>query len=491
MPRTSAATKPGTRKLSEVAKHLSVPSGIVSTGWPDVERTCRVKLGVDFDPWQDGAGRLILAKRADGHLAAMVDGVGLSLPRQVGKTYLVGALVFALCVNTPGLLVIWSAHHARTHGETFLSMQGFAQRVKVAPFVKQVFTGSGDEEIRFHNGSRILFGARERGFGRGIPGVDVLIFDEAQILSDRAMANMLATMNTSQFGLQLYIGTPPKPTDDSEAFTRMRKEALAKTLVDGAWIELGADDDADGNDRKQWAKANPSYLTRTPAQSLLRLKRKLTDADWRREGLGIWDEFDSATVVPLSGWRNCADPKGTRGQIADDAPIAVAVDVSWDRQWAYVAVAGPRADGVPRAVVRHKCEPWKAVDYIVELASERTVLGVALQGSGAPVSSLLPHLERELEPLNIPVRAMNGPDMQRALGIAHDLVLAEGVSHAGQDVVDDAVPVAVARETTDGGRLLDRRKSRTDIAGLAAWVHALWLNQTHVAEAVPELFIVT
>ena len=119
------------------------------------------------------------------------------------------------------------------------------------------------------------------------------------------------------------------------------------------------------------------------------------------------------------------------------------------------------------------------------------VLGVALQGSGAPVSSLLPHLERELEPINIPVRAMNGPDMQRALGIAHDLVLAEGVSHAGQDVVDDAVPVAVARETTDGGRLLDRRKSRTDIAGLAAWVHALWLNQTHVTEAVPEFFIVT
>src|SRR5690606_36605823 len=196
-------------------------------------------------------GRLILTKRADGTLTTTVDGVGMSLPRQVGKTYLLAGMVFALCVNRPGLLVIWTAHQMATSGETFLAMQGFAQRAKVAPHVRQVYTGSGDEEVRFHNGSRILFGARERGFGRGIPGVDVLIMDEAQIHSDKAMSNMLATMNTSSFGLQLYIGTPPKPEDMSETFKRMRREALTKDengrslLVDGAWIEFGADADAD------------------------------------------------------------------------------------------------------------------------------------------------------------------------------------------------------------------------------------------------------
>ena len=241
---------------------------------------------------------------------------GMSLPRQVGKTHLIGFTVFALCVNMPGLLVIWTAHHSATTGETFLSMQGFAQRAKVAAHIKKVYTGSGDEEIRFHNGSRILFGAREHGFGRGIPGVDVLIFDEAQILSDKAMANMVATMNTSLFGLQLYIGTPPKPEDAgrSESFKRMRREALAGTLVDGAWIEFGADADAKDDDRAQWRKMNPSYPKWHPQQSLMRLKRKLTPADWRREGMGIWDddqagsraisekqwEADSGRICP--GW---------------------------------------------------------------------------------------------------------------------------------------------------------------------------------------------
>ena len=234
MPTTSPKTKPARRKLSDVARHLSVPEGIVTSEWPAVHKTCREKLGITFDDWQEDIGRLILTKRADGTLTTTIDGVGMSLPRQVGKTYLLAAMAFALCVNRPGLLVIWSAHHARTHAETFLSMQGFAKRAKVAPFVRQVFTGSGAEEIRFHNGSRILFGARERGFGRGIPGVDILILDEAQILSDKAMSNMLATLNTSRFGMHLYIGTPPKPEDMSEAFTRMRREALAGTLTDGA-----------------------------------------------------------------------------------------------------------------------------------------------------------------------------------------------------------------------------------------------------------------
>lgn len=284
-------TKPGTRRLSEVARHVVIPDGITATGWGDVERVC-AKMGVGFDEWQRGAGRLILARREDGKLATTVGGVGMSLPRQVGKTYLLAGLIFALCALRRKTLVIWSAHHGKTHEETFLAMQGFAERPKVKPYIDRVYTGSGDESVNFNNGSRILFGAREHGFGRGIPGVDVLVFDEAQILSDKAMAAMLATMNTSELGLHLYIGTPPREDELHKAgtFMTMRDEALAGEAEDSVWIECGADPDADSEDRKQWAKANPSFPHRTPIQAFLRLKKRLTDEDFRREGLGIWHE---------------------------------------------------------------------------------------------------------------------------------------------------------------------------------------------------------
>jgi hypothetical protein len=140
--------------------------------------------------------------------------------------------------------VIWTAHRLRTAGETFDKMQGMARRRKIKPHVAKVVLGSGEEEIRFRNGSRILFGARERGFGRGFDEVDVLIFDEAQILTENAIDDMVPATNQSRQptgALMLFMGTPPKPTDPGEVFARMRAEALSGEDEDTGYIEFSAD----------------------------------------------------------------------------------------------------------------------------------------------------------------------------------------------------------------------------------------------------------
>ena len=112
-----AATGPPTpsnqRRLSEVAKHLVKPAGIVSTDWFEVSDTCEEKLGIGFDGWQDGCGQLLLAKRSDGKLAHTIGGYGMSICRQTGKTHFVSGAVFGLSVNHPELLTIWSAHHSK------------------------------------------------------------------------------------------------------------------------------------------------------------------------------------------------------------------------------------------------------------------------------------------------------------------------------------------------------------------------------------------
>lgn len=455
MPPTSQLMRSGSPRLSELAKHLVVPADIASTGWPAVRKTCVEKLGIEFDPWQDGAGRVILAKRDDGNLASMIDGVGLSLPRQVGKTYLIGAMVFALCVNNPGMLVIWSAHHARTHGETFLAMQAFAERTRIQPYVKQVYTGSGDEEIRFHNRSRILFGARERGFGRGIPGVDVLIFDEAQILSDKALSNMLATMNVSRFGLQLYIGTPPKPEDMSESFKRMRREAIAGTLIDGAWIEFGADADADGEDRAQWRMANPSYPKRTPAQSLMRLKRKLAAGDWLREGLGIWDDDQAGSrLITPDEW---SDTGFLEPPLEGVKSFGVAFNYAGTRL--SLGVGLKHSDGVHVEIVdelegkRPSIEAglsdladwlaarWRDTALIaISGRSHATVLAEALYARGVP---------RKV------VHVLSSAEVFTAAGMLVDGIRDKTVSHwadEGQSRLDDAVAVADKKQRGADGQ---------------------------------------
>lgn len=451
MPTTSRKTPRSTPRLSEIARAVSAPEGAVTTGWPAVRKTCVEKLGIEFDPWQEQVGSLILAKRADGSLASTVDGVGLSLPRQVGKTYLIAAMAFALSVNTPGLLVIWTAHHMATSSETFLALQGFAKRSRVAPHVRQVFTGSGDEEIRFHNGSRILFGARERGFGRGIPGVDMLIFDEAQILSDKAMSNMLATMNTSRFGLHLYVGTPPKPEDMSETFRRMREQAAAGTLVDGAWVEFGADKGADPKDRKQWAKANPSYPHRTPAQSIQRLQRKLTAADFLREGMGIWDDAPGASrLITAEQWAatGVANPP-------DSGIKAFGVAFSLDGSRVSVAGALKHEDGIHVELVGAHSGPMTAgvaslAAWLAERADSTAVIAIAGQaGSSALADALKARgVSRRI------VHVVSSPEYFAANTMFHDAVRDRTMTHLateGQKALDDSIAVCDKKQVGSSG----------------------------------------
>jgi len=432
---------------------------VVSTGWPSVRDVCTKKFGLGFDPWQDGAGRLILAKRADGKLACMIGGVGMSLPRQVGKTYLISAIIFALCILRPGLLVIWSAHHSKTHNETFLALQAFCERSKVKPYIDRVYTGSGDEEVRFKNGSRILFGARERGFGRGIPGVDVIVDDEAQIMSDKALDAQLATMNTSEFGLAIYVGTPPRPDDPSEAFTRMRTEAWEGSLQDAVWIELGADRDASPSDRKQWAKANPSYPQRTPVESMLRLKRKLLPDSFLREGLGVWDDDSYQSAISRLMWDALA-VSPVESQIVSD--VVFAVDTSPDRRHASIAVAGTTDDGhlQVEVVADGDGTGWLA-STVTELALTWNPMAVVLDRASAAAA-----LEATLQAEGIDPTMTTSTEMAQACGGFYDDAEAGVLAHLNDPILNAALEHAETRQLE--GAWAWKRRSKEHITPLVA-----------------------
>lgn len=434
-------TRNSTPRLSEVARHVVAPSGAVSTGWPAVSAKC-AQFGVTFDAWQDGAGRLILAKRADGQYAASVGGVVMSIPRQVGKTFLIGAIVFALCLLHPGLTVLWTAHRLRTANETFSKMQTFARRKKVKPHVAKVVLGSGDEEIVFHNGSRILFGARERGFGRGFDNVDVEVFDEAQILTENAVDDMVPAMNTAANPLPIYIGTPPKPNDPSEVFTAKRKDALSGEDEDTAYIEFSADRKCSPDDRKQWAKANPSYPIRTPESAMLRMKKNLTPESFVREALGVWDEAASLAIDPTL-WAGLYDLDSEQ-----PSPIALGVSMSADRKWSTVGLAGWRSDGLVHVelVKVGRGSAWVA-ERVSGMTKKPTGVGVLSSG---PAASLLPDLKDGRGIGGQEMAAMCGRFVDAVTGETEDGEISEPIlRHSGQPVLNRAIGAARKKESSN------------------------------------------
>lgn len=415
------------------ARHAVVPAGIVSTGWPAVRDTC-ANFGVEFDPWQHGTGRVILAKRADGTYAASVGGVVISIPRQVGKTYLIGAIVFALCMLRPGLTVIWTAHRLRTANETFTSMRGFCRRKKIRPHTLPPVLGSGEEEIRFVNGSRILFGARERGFGVGFAGVGVLVLDEAQRLTDTAMDDLVPTMNQAENPLLLLTGTPPRPTDAGEVFSRARTEALSGEATDLAYIEFSADRNCDPMDRAQWAIANASYPRRTPDTAMLRMKKRLTPESFMREGLGVWDEDAEAGVLDLVKF------DAGKTETVEESPIVShrswALAVSKDHKHAAIGLAGRTEDGRLRLEVMQYYRGTSTVVDNVVTGWEAKRIPIRVSGNAAKAFTDLLR-ERQVEVEEIP-----STGMAQAVGQVIAQVNAGGVVHVGQASLVKAVHAA-------------------------------------------------
>lgn len=348
MPRSKTATS--TPRLSEYALAFKFPRGIKKTTWTRVEAKGK-ELGLGFDWWQSQLGTVCLGYGDDGQYVATVGGIGLSIPRQVGKTYFVLAMLVIMCILFPGLQVVWTAHHLRTSTKTFTTLRGMCRRKKIAPHIAidgrgkpAIRSSNGEQEVVFRNGSKIMFGARSMGFGRGFDEIDIEVFDEAQILDSKALEDMVAATNQARHehgALLFFMGTPPRPSDPSGAFSLRRAEALSGAAEDAIWLEIGADPDSDPNDEKQYPKMNPSFPERTPLNSLLRLRKNLGDEDsWNREGRGIWDPVSSKGVIPGPSWAD----QGDEASLPTDR-FSLGVEVGPDLAWASVALAGQRADG--------------------------------------------------------------------------------------------------------------------------------------------------
>lgn len=468
----STLTKPSTPRLSELARHVVAPKGVVSTGWPSVEAKC-AELGIRFRPWQPDVGRLILAKRDDGKYAATIGGTGLSIPRQVGKTFLVGAIIFALCLLKPNLTVIWTAHRLRTAEETFGKMLAFSKRRRIAPHILKTPLGAGEQAIVFRNGSRILFGARERGFGRGFDEVDVLIFDEAQILTESALDDMVPATNQSRqetSALLLFMGTPPRPKDPGEVFTRMRTEALTGEDDDTGWVEFGADPDYEPTplpaplterDWQQIAKANPSFPHDTPREAILRMRKKLGPDSFKREGAGIWGEIAaSLEVVPSDIW---AERIAEELPAQDAPPTALALD-RWHDGTTAIAGAWKQDESthVELLALDVARDSLRVVDWLTERAGRKIPVLIAADSPAAALAA-------DLIARKVKVKLLAGPEFARACqGFVND-ALEGSITHADQDQLTTALSGATQFKVGKAGAWVwDRRIPDHDISSLVA-----------------------
>lgn len=455
---------PTARSLLPNARHLILPEGIVSTGFPAVEATCS-EVGITFDPWQRDLNECIEAKGADGDYAA--DTVFVSICRQAGKTFDIGGLVFADSIITPGTTTVWTAHRFPVAREAFNELCGLARLPLMAPHVNcdDITTAAGNECIPFRNGSRILFKARERGAIRGFAKVKRLILDEAQILTESAMADMAPTQNQAVNPQIILLGTPPKPTDPGEVARRIRAEALAGTAEGTLYVEFSADPDADVNDVAAWGQANPSHPRRTSTKRILRLLRLLGEEDFRREGMGIWDEDSAVMVLSLDRWAELVGVESQR-----PSSVVFSIEVSPDRKWGTIGLAGRRSDGAThvQVVEARRGASWIPA-RVAELRRKWSPLAVVVR-SGSPADSLVPALTEA----GISTTAVSPKDFSAACGLFVDKVADGSLRHDGQPLLE--VAIRAARERKSGDSRVWGPKGDADASPLLGVVAAAFMQ---------------
>lgn len=184
----------------------------------------------------------------------------------------------------------------------------------VKELVAQIRYTNGEEAIYLNNGGEILFSARSRQSARGFAGVSLVVYDEAQELTDDQVEAITATLAASATGSRqiIYTGTPPYPGCPGEVFRRFRTSCLADPGTHDAWHEwsVAAEsvDEIDETDHNLWFMSNPAMGIRLSEEFTDTERRSLSKDGFARERLGWWSPIltkKTDNAIDKAEWEAC------------------------------------------------------------------------------------------------------------------------------------------------------------------------------------------
>jgi phage terminase large subunit-like protein len=396
-------------------------------------------LGMPLDEWQEYALEAAMGERADGRWVSKF--VGISAPRQNGKSQLIVARALAGVLIFGEKTIIISAHETDTAREVWKRLLDV---IEANPTLEARVTGRMDainrEFLSFGTGmdkQTIKLKARRASGARGF-SADCLLLDEAQILGKRSWGSIVPTMSARPNPQLWLFGTPPTPEDDPFAFARVR-ESATKKKPRHTWLEWAADPTDDYDAPETWAKANPAFGVRISYEACADDRAAMDDEQFAMERLGMWaDTANAGPGLDFDRWQSLADPSAERG-----GEQVFALSTAPDRSWASLAVAWRRPDGDVQVML---ADYRQTTAWVKSRAEE---LGARWGG----------RILTDLESRDLLEDAETVP-LVRAEASLDDAITAGSVHHGNEPALNTAVKGAKWRKSQSGdGRVLDRKGS--------------------------------
>ena len=276
--------------------------------------------GLQLDKWQQLVLNCWLGKDENGDYSAT--SAGLCVPRQNGKNVIVEAREFyGLIIN--GEKILHTAHQLRTAKKSFrrlVAMFTDKNHPEVCKTVQQIRYGLGEESITLNNGGMIEFTSRSKQAARGYAGISLVVYDEAQDLTDDQAEALMAVLSASDTGTRqlIYTGTPCYVGCTGTVFRRLRQACMEQKADNTAWHEWGIDgklSDYDLSDKRLWYLANPALGYRLTEEFTAHELATLSPLGFARERLGWWTpeqeaQEAAAPAIDPEVWAACRSTEG-------------------------------------------------------------------------------------------------------------------------------------------------------------------------------------
>lgn len=414
--------------------------------------------------------------------------VGLTVPRQSGKTTLILSLAVhrALAFDTRQRVV----YAAQTRNDALKKWEDdhvFALEKSLFDPLFRVRRKTGSESIIWKNGSMHGITSNTEKAGHG-PTIDQAFVDEAFAQIDDRLEQAFKPSMVTRPQPQLWVvSTAGKP---ESVYLKGKVDAGRLRAEQGvteraAYFEWSALEDADPGDRAVWHGCMPALCPDPVCECSPDWRHTITEEaiaadfesmkliEFQRAYLNQWRDGNvHEPIVDTALWMSLADPDST----ALD-PVAFSIDATPERSAAAIGTAGRRTDGKWHGeIVDHRPGMGWLLGRAIELTERWNPVAWVIDPAG-PAGSLIPGLqEAGIEPV-----LMSGREVAQACGALYDDWLNDGFRYLDHPGLNAAVAGAKWRPLGDA-RAWHRKDSATDISPL----YAVTLARHGVAAHQPE-----
>lgn len=430
--------------------------------------------GCDLDDWQQLVTDCWLGKDESGKYN--ITSAGLAVPRQNGKNVCLEAREFyGLVIN--GEKILHTAHQVRTSKKSFRRLAAMftdKRHPEVTDIVKNIRYTNGEECIELDNGGVIEFSARSRQAARGFDGISLVVYDEAQELTDDQVEAIMATLSASATGTRqiIYTGTPPYPGCPGEVFRRRRKICLDDPGKHDCWHEWSVAAESvekiNAEDTSLWYMTNPALGIRLSEDFTAEEFRSMSKDGFARERLGWWSpvlEQINDYAVNHDNWKLCMSE-----ELKPEGKTAFGVKFSPDGS--IVCLAGAVVDefGITRISVIEQKSTGQGTQWLADWLNSRYKTASCVVIDGRNGVDVLTEKIADVWKMKNSVIRPSVKDVVAAVSMLTEAVNEKKLTwYSKQEILNDSAITSVKRPLGGGWGFGGDNSTPIEACSLALW----------------------